>query len=178
MEKRKCNKCSKTKPLDQFYKSNLVRCKECKKEWQSNYHEKVGRSNVRKQRNARTYRERHYDYLKYRDLALQRLYKINRETFVSMCIKQDYKCASCGDKQLDFTDFKTWKKHSHVKNGTSRFSHLSLHVDHSHDTNKIRELLCRSCNQGLGHFKDDPALLKKAIKYLNKHNRRANDVRL
>ena len=42
-----------------------------------------------------------------------------------------------------------------------------LSIDHCHKTGKVRGLLCQSCNWGLGHFKDDVNLLKKAILYLN-----------
>lgn len=40
------------------------------------------------------------------------------------------------------------------------------HIDHCHTTGRIRGVLCPLCNKGLGHFKDDPAALLAAIKYL------------
>ena len=39
-------------------------------------------------------------------------------------------------------------------------------ADHCHATQKPRGVLCQRCNWGLGHFKDDPALLAAAIRYL------------
>lgn len=44
----------------------------------------------------------------------------------------------------------------------------SSHVDHCHSTGKVRGLLCRPCNSGLGLFSDSTRLLKSAITYLNK----------
>jgi hypothetical protein len=41
-------------------------------------------------------------------------------------------------------------------------------VDHNHDTEKIRGVLCRLCNTGIGQFKDDVSRLQVAIKYLEK----------
>lgn len=41
-----------------------------------------------------------------------------------------------------------------------------LHLDHSHETNLIRGLLCANCNMGLGLFYDSPLILSKAIEYL------------
>lgn len=43
------------------------------------------------------------------------------------------------------------------------------HVDHCHETDKIRGLLCHNCNVGLGNFKDNISFLQAAIKYLTNH---------
>lgn len=44
-----------------------------------------------------------------------------------------------------------------------------LGVDHCHRTGKVRQLLCSNCNNGLGKFKDDLVLLRKATGYLERH---------
>lgn len=41
-----------------------------------------------------------------------------------------------------------------------------LVIDHCHESGKFRGLLCHNCNVGLGHFKDDIAVLENAIAYL------------
>jgi hypothetical protein len=42
-----------------------------------------------------------------------------------------------------------------------------LAVDHCHDdTGHIRDLLCNPCNAGMGGFRDNPAMLRKAADYL------------
>ncbi len=42
-----------------------------------------------------------------------------------------------------------------------------LAVDHCHAGGHVRGLLCRGCNTGLGHFRDNPELLRKAVDYLS-----------
>ena len=39
-------------------------------------------------------------------------------------------------------------------------------MDHNHKTGKIRGWICDSCNTGIGRFKDDITILKRAIKFL------------
>lgn len=43
---------------------------------------------------------------------------------------------------------------------------VALCVDHNHDTNQIRGLLCHACNSALGKFQDSIYLLQNAINYL------------
>lgn len=45
-----------------------------------------------------------------------------------------------------------------------RYSHLS--IDHNHDTNQIRGLLCNNCNRGIGLLKDNPELMRRAADYV------------
>lgn len=45
-------------------------------------------------------------------------------------------------------------------------SDRTFDVDHSHETGAVRGILCRDCNLGLGRFKDNPELLREAVKYL------------
>jgi hypothetical protein len=43
-------------------------------------------------------------------------------------------------------------------------------VDHDHQTNTVRALLCFKCNSALGLFKENVSTLRNAIVYLEKHN--------
>lgn len=70
---------------------------------------------------------------------------ISFEDYNKMFEKQNNLCAICGEKE-------------------TRNEILSL--DHCHKLNRVRGLLCSSCNNGLGFFKDNPERLLKAIKYL------------
>lgn len=64
--------------------------------------------------------------------------------------EQNYSCAICGVQEEELT-----KK---------------LAVDHNHETNVVRGLLCNGCNLGLGQFKDSVVLLSFAIEYLEQHD--------
>lgn len=49
-----------------------------------------------------------------------------------------------------------------------------LCVDHDHKTDKIRKLLCSTCNKCLGYIKDNPLILMELAKYLLSHTNATN----
>lgn len=79
-----------------------------------------------------------------------RLYGLTDTEYQTLLAAQDGRCAICGVDQ---------------PGGKGAW-----HVDHCHDSNKIRGLLCHHCNVGLGHFKDDPVRLRAAAVYLEQHS--------
>ncbi len=63
---------------------------------------------------------------------------------------QKGRCAICGDF-----------KPLHGKGG--------LYVDHDHETRYVRAMVCPNCNKAMGFMGDDPARLRKAADYLERH---------
>lgn len=85
-----------------------------------------------------------------RDYHLKINYNLTREQHNKMLSDQNHKCAICGiDESL------TVKK--------------KLFVDHCHKTNKVRSLLCFSCNSAIGLMKESIEIFSNAILYINKH---------
>ncbi len=79
-------------------------------------------------------------------------YLITIEELEEMEAKQNKLCALC------------LKPETRVLRGTL----CSLAIDHCHDSQVVRGLLCARCNTGLGQFKDDVEVLTRAIKYIEK----------
>jgi hypothetical protein len=82
-----------------------------------------------------------------------RKYGLTPEQYHAKLAGQDDKCMLCGQP---------------AKPGGVR-AESKLHVDHDHVTGRNRDLLCGNCNKGLGCFKDDPALLRAAADYVERH---------
>ena len=77
-------------------------------------------------------------------------YNIDWDYYNHLLESQDGRCSICGTKD---------------PKGRGNF-----HVDHCHETGRIRGLLCNECNIGLGKFKDDPTILHQAADYLMRFN--------
>ena len=76
-------------------------------------------------------------------------YGITLQEYNEMSTLQNHQCSICGKKMdVDGTQDKR------------------LHVDHCHDTGKVRGLICKCCNVGLGEMKHDPQILLSAVEYL------------
>lgn len=76
----------------------------------------------------------------------RREYGLTQEQYDDMILSQKNLCAICNQP-----------------------SKRTLHIDHNHETGKIRALLCSNCNLGIGNFKDNLVYLQNAIDYLNYH---------
>lgn len=108
--------------------------------------------------------------LKRKNIVLKHRHGITLDEFEEMAEAQDNRCVVCGSKET-----------CSVKESTNGAKKRSLHVDHCErcrtEFNKsksesIRGLTCHACNSGLGYFNHDPSILKSAIKYLQKFQRK------
>ena len=70
-----------------------------------------------------------------------------------MRIRQHNKCLICKTEFYESSPHATYRPH----------------VDHCHITGKIRGLLCKKCNLGLGYYIDSISNLASAARYLYKH---------
>ena len=164
-----CPACKIEKPFTEFYKNKGGKdglrswCKDCTNKNNEEYYlknkeridnrQKEYRSRPEiKARNAK-YKKEYYQrpevkkksVKRHRETGLLRKYGITFEQKQTMTKSQNGKCAICGCK---------------LNNDAS------THVDHDHETKKIRGILCGQCNRGLGCFKDNVRFLLSAVAYL------------
>ena len=146
-----CKKCGKIKPLEQFHQRSSARdgrqpeCAACATAYALKWNQEHPEYHRQK---ANEYRLRHPE--KVADAHLRWRLGTPRGTYAKMLVAQEGKCAICGTTDPGAR--------------TKRF-----HVDHCHTTNQLRDLLCNTCNVGLGAFRDNPDLLINAAEYLRKH---------
>lgn len=170
----RCKACEReayqARPIREPVMEGTKLCRECRAEkavteFTRHRREKDGRSPLCKAchlRRHNEYRDRNYEhYLGVRRTSgkageLRRNYGITQEAHAMILKKQGGGCAICG------------------RTVEEEGRHLA--VDHDGTCcNKrrgcakcVRGLLCRACNNGLGHFADDPKRLRRAAAYLTK----------
>ena len=83
----------------------------------------------------------------YRKSHLRKRYGVTPEFVDALLLAQGGVCAIC---KRD--------KHQRQRN---------WHIDHDHVTGAVRGVLCATCNQGLGQFKDSADMLRSAAAYLD-----------
>jgi hypothetical protein len=81
---------------------------------------------------------------------------LSYEEYQQMREDQGDRCAICGNPETT----RQKGKDSEVR---------ELAIDHDHVTGRVRELLCANCNKALGCMADDPARLRAAADYIEKH---------
>ena len=84
---------------------------------------------------------------------LKAKYGLSEEALADMLETSDNRCEIC----------QTPVEHGRIELGAA-------HIDHCHETGKVRGILCSQCNLGLGHFRDNVDYLNNAISYLEKHS--------
>ena len=93
-----------------------------------------------------SYHSRQSAQLAARKCNLMRMYGITIEQYDEMYDAQHGACGICERHSTEFPQ--------------------RLAVDHCHTTGRIRGLLCSYCNRALGAFRDDPAALQRAARYV------------
>jgi Autographiviridae endonuclease VII len=145
-----CRRCSRDLPISSFNclsragDGHASRCRECTskgvREWKDRRKAEGNPWSIGPQ-----LRRKHW---------LNRSHGITPAQFNQMLVEQGGGCALCCEPESIAHQSGTIKE---------------LSVDHCHDTDRIRGLLCSKCNQGLGLFKDDPTLLRRAADYIERH---------
>lgn len=95
------------------------------------------------------YMKGRHDPIKKRDYDLRRNYGFGLDVFEEKLASQGNRCAICRSDEV---------------RGSGDW-----HVDHCHQSGRVRQILCSPCNSGLGMFRDDPMILRAAAGYLEAH---------
>ena len=146
-----CRDCKIEKPMGEFSQDlrmkdkRSIYCSECNSSRKATYY-------AEHPEKAEEKRVKYSDPVYIEKMKWARIfntYGITKEEYKSMLSAQRDVCAICG------------RSNSQKNKGM-------LHVDHCHKTGKIRGLLCHNCNVSIGLLADDPAIFRRAIKYIMK----------
>jgi len=132
-----CPKCGGHSPIEDIPPS---------KRQSTSYYCKACRKDIRKiQYWKNVEKEREYAKRTQFERNLRITYGLSREEYEVLKASQNNRCAICNAE------------------GTLE---KRLVVDHDHKTGRVRQLLCDTCNRGIGLLGDDADRLQKAADYL------------
>ena len=132
----------KKKEYDKVYrKINRDRILKIKKRYRENNREKILEAKKEYCKDNKHKIKEHH---------LKSKYNIDLNKYNEMFNGQHGNCAICGLHQSELK--------------------LSLSVDHGHDTNCVRGLLCNNCNMAIGLLKESTDILIRAVDYLKRNN--------
>jgi len=126
--------------------------------------------------NAKERRAKYYQEHKERSRELRRQWNINnpekyKASFIETPEKKRQRRIYTIKKKYDLA-YKEWEGLWYSQDGRCAICDKFIKypkdicVDHNHKTGKIRGLLCKECNLGIGCFFDKPELTKLATEYL------------
>ncbi len=157
---RACRTCKIVKGPDEYPRDRGRRdgrgtlCLVCAAEATKYYNAQLDPEELRR-RKAADFQDNRATYRRYQ---LKRQFGITLADYEAMFEAQQGLCALCGLPETA------------IRQGRP----ITLAVDHCHTSKAVRELLCNNCNHGLGHFRDDPELMRRAAMYVEKHQREAS----
>lgn len=145
--KKYCPRCEKIKIVDEFSTMKIrngiaSHCKKCNREALEIYYS----TEEGKEANKNRYEK---NKIRLKNNKLIRDFGITYDEYIKILNRQNGKCVICGKTEED--------------NGKM------LAVDHDHNTNKVRELLCGSCNLVIGFIEKNNLDFEKLKEYINKH---------
>lgn len=118
--------------------------------WKRSFTEKVDGEDEQTYRNRYSRAFRAVNQEACAGYELKKNFGLSRDEYDLMLRRQNGVCAICGNEETTVIRGKV----------------INLAVDHCHDTGKVRGLLCRECNQGIGCLDHDKDRLKRAVNYL------------
>lgn len=158
----RCKVCSNERRVKTYFKyrqKNIDRATQWKKENRQRVRDAVKADRLvnpeKYKKWSKDYKDRNRE--KVNSLEICRTRGLTIERYREMQEEQNGKCAICNLEE------------TRKSKGSDKITRLC--VDHDHETNEVRQLLCHDCNSGLGKFKDSPELLLTAADYLIKHKK-------
>ena len=141
-----CIRCGDEKPITEFNSNPTATdglrsyCRDCDRKQATGW---CAENRERKREASRAWYANNRD--RFRDYDLKRKYGITGSEYHELLYAQDGRCAICRTDDP----------------GARRF-----HVDHDHETDVVRGLLCSRCNTALGLLSEDTTVMAAAIAYL------------